>query len=250
MAFKGADAYIVHSEEDRINLLRMFPDAIVKKNFHPTYDVFAAGSHWRRETSRAALGLDINQPMILYFGAVRPYKGLKWLIEAAPAIMATVPGCVIYCVGDFWNGPEEFENRAKELGVKFDPKNPKIGGVEIVAEYIPNEEVGKYFNATDLVVLPYESATQSGIVQIAYGFGKPCLVTNVGGLPEVVLDGKTGYVVPPKDPHAIAMKTAEFFAAGTDIRTKFENEIREWRKVFDWEHMVETIEELMKDLSV
>jgi glycosyltransferase involved in cell wall biosynthesis len=250
MAFSGADAYIVHSEEDRTNLLKAFPNALVKKNFHPTYDIFAQASHWRRETSRAALGINDQAPMILYFGAVRPYKGLKWLIEAAPAIMATVTGCHIWCVGDFWDGPDEFENRAKSLGVLFDPNLPDRGGVHFVAEYIPNEEVGKYFTATDLVVLPYESATQSGIVQVAYGFSKPCLVTNVGGLPEVVLDGKTGYIVPPKDPDAIALKTSEFFAGGKMLRSQFASEIEQWRMVFDWEHMVETIEELLRELRI
>ena len=248
MAFAGADGFIVHSEEDRVNLLKARPNAVIKKNFHPTYDVFAASSHWRRETARANLGIGMNAPMVLYFGAVRPYKGLKWLIEAAPAILAAVPGCHIWCVGDYWNGPEEFENRAKELGVLHDPANDARGGIHIVAEYVPNEDVGRYFAACDLVALPYESATQSGIVQIAYGFGKPCLVTDVGGLPEVVLDGRTGYVVPQKDPKAIAMRTAEFFAGDAPTRARFEREIVEWRKVFGWEHMVETIEGLLAEL--
>lgn len=244
MAFGGADAFIVHSDEDRQNLLTILPNAVVRKNFHPTYDVFAASSHWRRDTARPALGLG-NEPMALYFGAVRPYKGLKWLIEAAPAIMATVPGIQIFCVGDYWDGTGDFENRAKELAALYNPADPSRGGVRFVDEYVPNEDVGRYFTAADLVILPYESATQSGIVQIAYGFKKPCLVTNVGGLPEVVLDGKTGYVVPPKDPAAIAVKTAEFFAGGDAIRERFEAEIVEWRKMFDWDRMVDTIEELL-----
>jgi glycosyltransferase involved in cell wall biosynthesis len=247
MAFEAVDGYIVHSDEDMDNLLKFKPGAKVKKNFHPTYDAFASGANWYRDTSRLQLGLN-DEPMILYFGAVRPYKGLKWLIDASPAICALVSGCQIWCVGDYWNGPQEFVDQAKKLGTLYDQDNPGIGGVRIEAGYIPNEEVGKYFSACDLVVLPYESATQSGIVQIAYGFSKPCVVTNVGGLPEVVLNGKTGYVVPPKDPKAISEKVAEFFAGGEELREKMETEIREWRKVFDWEYMVKTIEELVKVL--
>jgi glycosyltransferase involved in cell wall biosynthesis len=183
--------------------------------------------------------------MVLYFGAVRPYKGLKWLIEASPEIIEKVPGCRIFCVGDYWDGPSEFENRARELKSIFDPQNPDRGGVMVIDRYVPNEEVGMYFTAADLVVLPYESATQSGIVQIAYGFKKPCVVTNVGGLPEVVLDGKTGYVIPPKDSKAIAEKTIEFFNDKDKLIRKFEAEITEWRKVFDWDHMVETIKNVV-----
>ncbi len=247
MAFNAMDGFIVHSEEDLINLRRVRPDAVIRKNFHPTYDIFASTAEWTRKSARIEMGLN-NQPMILYFGAVRPYKGLKWLIEAAPGIIEKIPGAQIWCVGDFWDGPSAFEEQAKELNALYDPENPSAGGVRIVDSYVPNEEVGKYFMASDLVVLPYESATQSGIVQIAYGFKKPCMVTDVGGLPEVVLDGKTGYVVPPKNSEAIVSGTVEFFRGGEELRRKFESEIVEWRRVFDWEHMVGTIEGLIEEL--
>jgi glycosyltransferase involved in cell wall biosynthesis len=248
MAFNSVDGYIVHSEEDLNNLRMTHPNAVIRKNFHPTYDIFASSADWTRDSARKALGMT-EEPMVLYFGAVRPYKGLKWLVDASPEIIKNVPGCRIFCVGDYWDGPAEFENQAKSLGVLFDENHPEAGGVKIVSGYIANEEVGKYFEATDIVVLPYESATQSGIVQIAYGFKKPCIVTNVGGLPEVVLDGKTGYVIPPKNSKAIAEKTIEFFNDKNNLTKKFEAEITEWRKVFDWSHMVETIESLIRDLK-
>jgi glycosyltransferase involved in cell wall biosynthesis len=248
MAFNSVDGYIVHSEEDLSNLRKTHPKAIIRKNFHPTYDIFASTADWTRESARKALGMT-DEPMVLYFGAVRPYKGLKWLVDASPDIIKNVSGCRIFCVGDYWDGPSEFENQAKSLGALFDEAHPENGGVKIVSGYIANEEVGKYFEATDIVVLPYESATQSGIVQIAYGFKKPCIVTNVGGLPEVVLDGKTGYVIPPKDSKAIAEKTIEFFKDKNNLGRKFEAEIIEWRKVFDWSHMVETIGSLIGELK-
>ena len=249
MAFESVDGFIVHSEEDKSNLLKFIPGAIVRKNFHPTYDIFASVSNWTRDDARKSLGINNNVSMVLYFGAVRPYKGLIWLINAAPEIIKNIPGCQIWCVGDYWDGPVEFEKPASELGVQYDGNSPGKGGVRIVDGYVPNEEVGKYFAATDLVVLPYESATQSGIVQIAYGFEKPCIVTNVGGLPEVVLDGKTGYVVPPLDSASIASKTIKFFSLNADARDRFKTEIIEWRKVFDWSHMVETIEALRTDIQ-
>jgi len=244
MAYEAVDGFIVHSEEDKTNLLKFIPDAKVIKNFHPTYDIFASVSQWNKNDARSSLGIPDDTPMVLYFGAVRPYKGLKWLIKAAPEIIKNIPGCQIWCVGDYWDGPAEFLSSADELGVLFDESSPENGGVVILDAYIPNEEVGKYFAATDLVVLPYESATQSGIVQIAYGFEKPCMVTNVGGLPEVVLDNKTGYVIPPLDSDTIAEKTVEYFSLDAEKRARFVDEIMEWRKVFDWEHMVSTIEKL------
>jgi len=249
MAYESVDGFIVHSEEDRTNLIKFIPDAVVKKNFHPTYDIFASVAAWTRPDARADLGVPDDSPMVLYFGAVRPYKGLKWLVEASPEIIKNIPGCQVWCVGDYWDGPDEFESMAEKSGVLFDKNNPGAGGVRIFDGYIPNEDVGKYFAAADLVVLPYESATQSGIVQIAYGFEKPCIVTDVGGLPEVVLDGVTGYVIPPLDSESIAIKTAEFFNGGNALKEKFESEIIEWRKVFDWEHMVSTIETLKEEIS-
>ncbi len=248
LAFNSADGFIVGSETDLERLKSFVPNAIIRKHFHPTYDVFAKDSDWTRENARAALGMG-HEPMVLYFGAVRPYKGLKWLVQAAPEILAGVPGCQIWCVGDYWDGPEEFEEMSKELGVLYDPASPSAGGTRIVAKYVPNEEVGKFFAACDLVALPYETATQSGIAQIAYGFDKPCLVTSVGGLPEIVLDGETGYVVPPLDSKAIADRVIEFFSLTDEGRAQFESRIADWKKVFDWDHMVDTVEDLMKELQ-
>jgi glycosyltransferase involved in cell wall biosynthesis len=247
LAFSQMDGFIVGTETDLQRLKEYIPNPIVRKQPHPTYDVFAKESHWNRGSAREALGLT-DEPVILYFGAVRPYKGLKWLVQAAPEILKLVPRCQIWAVGDYWNGPEEFETMAGELGVLFDPQKPQQGGVRIVAGYVPNENVGMYFASSDLVVLPYETATQSGIVQIAYGFNKPCLVTDVGGLPEVVLDGKTGYVVPSKDAGAIAVKAVEFFTMDTESRAAMEREVAEWHKAFDWDNMVETIEDLHAEL--
>lgn len=247
MAFKSVDGFIVGAENDLVKLRVIIPDPLYRKHMHPTYDVFATDSEWTRENARAALNLT-DEPMLLYFGAVRPYKGLKWLVEAMPDILEKFPRCQAWCVGDYWNGPEEFENQSLELDVLYDPEVPEEGGVRIIAGYIPNEEVGKFFAASDLVVLPYESATQSGIVQIAYGFYKPCLVTDVGGLPEVVLDGKTGYVVPPKNYTAIADKIIEFFTLTDDGRAQMSTKIADWNKEFDWDHMVETVEDILAEV--
>ena len=112
--------------------------------------------------------------------------------------------------------------------------------VKVVDTYTPDREVEKYFVAADLVVLPYISATQSGIVQIAYGFTRPVIVTEVGGLPDVVKDGKTGYIVKPGNPEDIARAVHRFYQNGVD-RIMTEN-IRKEAYRFSWERMGEAIE--------
>lgn len=129
---------------------------------------------------------------MLFFGFVREYKGLKHLLRAMPKITEQVKNLRLFVVGDFGEDRDQYMELIREKKIE--------DAVEVVEGYIPDKEVEKYFAACDLVVLPYESATQSGIVQIAYGFRKPVLVTNVGGLPDVVTDGKTGYVVESKNP--------------------------------------------------
>ena len=115
--------------------------------------------------------------------------------------------------------------------------------VRVVDNYIPDREVEKYFAAADLVVLPYISATQSGIVQIAFGFTKPVIVTEVGGLPDVVEDGKTGYVVKPGKPEEIARAVRSFYQDGMELFMT-ENISREAYR-FSWERMGDVVEQFM-----
>ena len=114
--------------------------------------------------------------------------------------------------------------------------------IKIYDEYIPDNEVEKFFAACDLVILPYVSATQSGIVQIAYGFEKPVIVTDVGGLPEVVDDGKTGYIVPAKQSNAIAQRVKNFIQ--NKEHDQFRKFIEDEAYRFSWDRIVEVVEEL------
>jgi len=104
--------------------------------------------------------------------------------------------------------------------------------VRMVDQYVPNEEVEKYFMAADVVVLPYLSATQSGIVQIAFGFDKPVIVTRVGGLPDVVEDGVSGYVVTPGDPGALSEAMLEFFRE--DTAQRLQDGVSKAKHRFSW----------------
>jgi glycosyltransferase involved in cell wall biosynthesis len=114
--------------------------------------------------------------------------------------------------------------------------------VTLKTDYLPNNEVGKYFSASDVVVLPYRSATQSGIIQIAYNFDKPVIATNVGGLAEVVKNGETGFIVEPNNPKKIAEAVIKFYAEGYE--SVFVNNITQEKKKYSWDTMVENIEKL------
>jgi glycosyltransferase involved in cell wall biosynthesis len=114
----------------------------------------------------------------------------------------------------------------------------------MIDRYVANEEVEKYFAACDLVVLPYLSATQSAVVQIAYGFSKPVVVTSVGGLPDVVEDGSTGYVVPPNDPAAVARAIVRFFETG--VSAEMERNIAASAERFSWERCKQALADLVE----
>lgn len=231
LAFSYADHFIVTCEESERNLREMRPSASVSIAHLPTLDVFARGPS---DSARRLLGLEPEDRVLLYFGFVRAYKGLMHLLEAMPAARESLPGLRLLVVGEFWEDRAPYDDAVR--------RNALEGSVTIVDRYVPNEEVGDYFGSADLVVLPYVSATGSGIVPLAYGFGKPVLTTRVGSLPEVVSDGVTGYLVEPGDPDAIAGAIVDFFESGRG--PDFAPNVAEARERFTWERFVEVVESL------
>ena len=134
------------------------------------------------EEGRKAAGIAPEKKILLFFGFVREYKGLRHIIKAMPEIVKYDSNIELWVVGEFRDDKESYMELIKKGGAE--------SNIKIVDGYIPDNEIEKYFASCDIVVLPYESATQSGIVQMAYGFDKPVIVTDVGGIPEVVAEGK------------------------------------------------------------
>lgn len=231
-ALRHGDGFIVHSEQDMSDLRSLLPglspDA-VRKTIHPQYELFPV-TGMSREAARIRLG--VEGPMLLFFGLVRKYKGLMDLIDA----MALIRNRDITClaVGEFYDKKEPYERKIRELGLGE--------RVRLVDRYVPNEEVEPYFAAADVVILPYRSATQSGIVQIAFRFGRPVISTSVGGLPESLDDGRTGILVPPNDPAALAGAIDRYFDGSMEARLAAGIAADEGR--FSWERVIETIEAL------
>lgn len=226
------DYFIVHSQQDYANLRRMFPEAKIRVNFHPTYEVFRH-KLVSKENARKKLGIDGEfKKVLLFFGIVRPYKGLSYLIQAMPRIIAQMPNLCLLVAGEFWEKEENYLRQIKQLHVE--------DAVKVINEYIPNEEVGLYFSAADIVVLPYVSGTGSGIVQIAFGFNKPVIATRVGCLPAVVSDKETGYLIEPKNSRAIVDAVISFYNEG-EQDVLVDNVARNKEK-FSWDRMVEVID--------
>jgi len=227
LALREGHIFAVHSEEERENLLRLLPNAIVRKAFLPVGRSFSGAPVSREEAKRA---LDVSGNVLLFFGFVRPYKGLRYLIEALPEVLKRHE-VTLFVAGEFWKNKAEYERLIRDLNLE--------GNVRLVDRYIPNEEVGTYFAACDAVVLPYVGASQSGIVQLAYEFGRPVVATTAGGLPDVVEDGKTGYLVTPRDSGALADAIVKMFNAE---RAAMEESCRNRASLLSWDALVEQIE--------
>ena len=230
LVLSKADFFIVHSKEDQENLEVIIPIAVIKKTYHPTYDVFNMSDY---DSEKIRSRYDIKGNILLFFGFVREYKGLKYLLKAIPDILNDLD-VTLLVVGEFWKDKDQYLSLISTLGIE---KN-----VIIVDEYVPNEEVGDYFCAADLVIQPYTSATGSGVVQTAFGFNKPVIATKVGCLPEVIEHAKTGFLVEPQNINEIVVTVNKFFNQTDKARMK-ENIIKGNYR-FSWEKLIGVIEKL------
>jgi len=200
---------------------------------HPLFDNF--GESIKKEDAQKTLNLNPDDINLLFFGLIRGYKGLDILIEAMSDERLKEFPVKLLVAGEFYDDSKRYYDRVKELSleerIRFD------------ARFIPDSEVKNYFCATDLVVQPYKSATQSGVTQIGYHFEKPMLVTNVGGLAEIIPNKKVGYVVDPKA-KSIANAIIDFCINRTD----FSEGIKQEKKKYSWENMTQAIEKIYKQL--
>jgi D-inositol-3-phosphate glycosyltransferase len=229
-AFRVADGFVVQSRSVERDLLALMPGARREYVPHPIYSGF--GLPVASVEARQRLGIT-SPRVLLFFGYVRKYKGLDVLLESIALLRGRLD-LVLLVVGEFYDDEQTYRNQIRRLGLETI--------VTIRSDYVPNEEVKYYFSAADVVVLPYTSATQSGIAQIAYNFDLPVIATNIGGLSEVVRDGETGLLVPPGDSRALAERILEYFTSVDRARLRLA--VREEKKRYSWENMVSAIERL------
>jgi glycosyltransferase involved in cell wall biosynthesis len=226
------DAYLVMSESVEADLDRLVPGALRRRVPHPVYSQYA--TTLTRAEARAALGLAGD--VVLFFGFVRAYKGLDTLLDAMPAILAQRPVTLVVA-GEFYEPVEPTKQRIRELNIK--------DCVRLYDRYLNDEEVRRLFAAADVCALPYRSATQSGVIQVAYAAGCPVITTRVGGLPEFVSEGKSGFTVPPEDPAALAQAVLRFYEAGG--RDAMAEGVRAQAALYSWDALAGALLELIAE---
>jgi D-inositol-3-phosphate glycosyltransferase len=230
--FIGAvDACMVMSrsvEQDLRQFSATMPAACIP---HPVYDSY--GEQVGREEALQHLGLPTSPRYLLFFGLIRDYKGLDLLLQAMAEPRLQHLELRLLVAGEYYGNRERYEQLIAGLGI--------ADRLVLHTSFIPTSEVKYYFGAADLVVQPYKSATQSGISQVAYHFGKPMVVTPVGGLPEIVPHGKAGYVVPGQ-PGDIAAAIADFFE--NSRAEELSRGVASEKGRFTWEAMVKGLEGL------
>jgi glycosyltransferase involved in cell wall biosynthesis len=232
---RNSDGYLVMSESVERDLDRLKPGAPRRRVLHPLYAQFDRG-RTSREEARARLGLDGE--VAVFFGYVRRYKGLDTLLEAWPWVRERRPVQLVVA-GEFYEDPTPYRRLAAAAGGE--------PAVRIMDHYLNDEEVEALFKAADVVVLPYRSATQSGVTHVAYALGVPVITTSVGGLSEIVKPGETGFVIPPEDPQALADAVLRFFDQG--LGPRFRSGIEAIRNAHSWQALASRTVGLIDELE-
>ncbi len=191
---------------------------------HPIFDNY--GEKLSMVEAKQKLGLDVGTKYLLFFGFIRDYKGLDLLIHAFADVRLRKFPVRLLVAGEYYSSPEPY--------LKLINENKVEGLIDLRTDFIPDDQVNLYFSAADMVVQPYKSATQSGVTQIGYHFNIPMLVTNVGGLSEIIPNGKVGYVVEPEI-ESIANALVDFYEK--DRKVEFESNMMDEKKKFSWANM-------------
>ena len=230
---KSCDAFITMSEKVMDDLRLFQKNKPAKLVAHPLYDNF--GEIISKDEARSHLGLPLNENIILFFGFIRKYKGLDLLFEAISLLKNLKPGTLnfkLLIAGEYYENEKSYKAQIEKLDIKDQ--------LILRTDFIPDSEVKYFLCAADALIQPYRNATQSGVTPLAYHFEKPMIVTNVGGLPSLVPDGKVGLVVEP-NPAAIADGILKFYQLGEQF---FIPHLRSEKQKYSWANLVKAIENL------
>lgn len=218
---------VVHCASDEDEAKRIAPASRILRLFHPVYDQYV-GPERSVEDARAELGLDPGRRIVLFFGLIRPYKGLDDLLEA----VAMLPdGVDLLVAGECYSGRERLLSRMS--------RGDLSGRVRWIDGFIPDSRVDAIFRSADAVALPYRSATQSGVAQIALAFRKPLVLTRTGGLPELVEEGRTGFLADPGDPGGLSSAVEKALSLAGDASSR--SAIAGLASRFSWERYASSL---------
>ena len=232
---KPVDAFICMSEKVKQDIRVFDQEKPVSLIPHPLYDNF--GEKVDVITARQKLNIPAGDFVILFFGFIRKYKGLDIYLNALPEIIKNIPQAKLLIAGEFYGN----ETELKQLIEKLEIKNHLF----LHTNFIANNDIKYYFGAADMVVQPYRNATQSGVTPLAYHFETPMLVTNVGGLPDMVPSEKIGLIAEPNS-EDLAKKTITFYKKGKDY---FLPSLIEQKKLYSWENLTSEILHLESEME-
>lgn len=231
----ACDGFVTMSKAVMEDLKKFTGTPNKKYLLHPLYTSF--GEKLGKTEARRILGLPDDKKLVLFFGLIRKYKGLDLLLDAFHELKAN-PDIVLVIAGEFYEDKQPYLDLIEKYG---------IGSQVIVhGKFIANEEVKLYFSSADLVALPYRSATQSGVTQVSFHFEVPTLVTNVGGLSEIIPDKVAGYVVEPTG-KAIANGISDYFS--NNRIGAFTEGMKKEKQKYDWSIFVNEVIDLYKNLD-
>ena len=233
---KSCDAFLSLSASVLDDLTK-FTDSIFKKFIpHPIYDVF--GEKISKQDAIKNLGLNSEDKHLLFFGFVRKYKGLDLMLKAMADERIKVMGVKLIVAGEFYDDKKEYLDLIADLGLS--------DSIIMKSDFIPPDQVKNYFCASDMITQTYKTATQSGVTQIAYHFERPMLVTNVGGLAEIVPHNRVGYVT-SQEPKDIADAIIDFYKHNKEV--EFTLNTKQEKKRFSWESFVDGVDELINSVN-
>ena len=227
--FDKLDGHIVQSSQTENELQEVVENPVYEKRFHPIYTNFPKKID--KITARKKLGLSAKN-IILYFGIIRDYKGFDILLNAIAELKDSGLDFHLLAGGECYGSDEKYTQLISNLGIS--------DYITWHNKYIPDSEVSNYFSAADVVALPYRTASQSGVTQIAYSYDLPVIVTKVGGLPEIVDEGQSGFTIEPENPTELANILEKNLEAGTFL--EMATYIKKFKQKFSWEYFVNGIE--------
>ncbi len=233
---KSCDAFLSLSASVLDDLTK-FTDSTFKKFIpHPIYDVF--GEKISKQDAVKNLGLNSEDKHLLFFGFVRKYKGLDLMLKTMADERIKVMGVKLIVAGEFYDDKKEYLDLIADLDLS--------DSIIMKSNFIHPDRVKNYFCASDMITQTYKTATQSGITQIAYHFERPMLVTNVGGLAEIVPHNRVGYVT-SQEPKDIADTIIDFYKHNKE--EEFTLNTKQEKKRFSWESFVDGVDELINSVN-
>ncbi len=240
IGLKNAKFFIALSQIVEKDLKSIAGNGKIFRSELPIYN-HLAGENISRYEIRKKFDLQENEKVLLFFGYIRKYKGLDLLFESLKLLSENFYDMKIKLLvaGEFYDDKEYYLELIEKLNIK--------NKVKIFDQYIPNEQVKEFFVASDLVVLPYRSATQSGILNLAYGFNKPVVITDVGGLSEFVLPERTGIIAMEANPQSISKAILRFFELSDKI--DFESNVKGYSAKNSFKSFNEIIKNILKEIE-